>query len=66
MDRRTVTTASEMIGQRLRREFYAEETSARVWSSLTKLSHAELDRQPWRHRFSPRRPFDVGRRWTTR
>jgi hypothetical protein len=39
---------AEMIGQRLRREFYADEASAAVWQSLSQLTRAEFQRQPWR------------------
>ena len=48
MGNASASRAAEMIGQRLRRDFYAEEDSAPIWLSLSKLSHAELDRRPWR------------------
>jgi len=46
--------AAEMIGQRLRREFYADEASAAIWRSLSQLTHAEYQRRTWPQTSVPR------------
>lgn len=64
MDRKLTARTAEMIGQRLRREFYAEPMSGGIWQSLVRLCHAETERRrliayrphPRSPRCGPRRP----------